>query len=162
MKQLLAAVCALLLATAGACADNPADSAAQPSQLRGFARDTLAIQRAQGRDTFRIWIADTPAKHQQGLMWVRNLAADQGMLFVLEAPRPMSMWMKNTYVPLDMLFLDATGRITHIVHDAEPLSEEILSSGGEVAGVLEIHAGEAQRRGIGTGDRVLHPAFTSR
>ena len=162
MKQLLLAACVLLLTTAGACADSPVKGADQPAQLQGFTRDTLVIQRTEGRDTFRIWIADTDARQEQGLMWVRNLAADQGMLFILEAPRPMSMWMKNTYVPLDMLFLAADGRITHIVYNAEPLSEEILSSAGEVSGVLEIRAGEAQRRGMKTGDRVLHAAFGTR
>ena len=71
----------------------------------------------------------------------------------------MNMWMKNTYISLDMLFLDGTGRITHIVQRTTPLSEDIVSSGGEVAGVLELAAGEVRRRGIALGDRVIHPAL---
>ncbi len=93
-------------------------------------------------------------------MWIRQLPADYGMLFPLGEPRPMSMWMKNTYISLDMLFLGSSGRITHIVQRATPLSEAIISSNGEVAAVLEIAAGEVQRRGIAIGDRVVHPALT--
>ncbi|HWL62763.1 MAG TPA: DUF192 domain-containing protein [Steroidobacteraceae bacterium] len=145
----------LLLAVA-ACGAQPATDF-QPTQLRGFARDTLTIERRDGRDTFRVWLALTPSEQQQGLMWIRELPRDQGMLFMLDAPRPMDMWMKNTYVSLDMVFFDAAGRISHIHRNATPLSEDIISSGGTVAGVLELLAGEAARRGIRTGDRILLP-----
>ena len=145
-----------------ACAQQPTGAAAfQPAQLRDFSRSQLSIERRGGRDSFQIWLAETPAQQQQGLMWIRQLPADHGMLFVLDAPRAMTMWMKNTYVPLDMLFVDATGRITHVVHRATPLSEQFISSGGEVAGVLEIAGGEAQRRGIAVGDRIVHAFFGS-
>ena len=128
----------------------------QPEQLRGFARDTLVIQRAGGRDQFSIWLADSPAQQEQGLMWVQQLPRDHGMLFLLPSPRPMYMWMKNTYVPLDMVFFDARGRILRIHEQAKPLSEDIIDSGVEVAGVLEILAGEAKRRGLQPGDVLLH------
>ncbi len=151
---------ALLTGAMPACAAQPAAPAAfQPAQLRDFPRSQLTIERRNGRDTFQIWLAETPAQQEQGLMWLRQLPADYGMLFLLGEPRPMTMWMKNTYVSLDMLFVNSTGRITHIAHRTTPLSEAIVSSNGEVAGVLEIAAGEAQRRGINIGDRVLHPAF---
>lgn len=130
-----------------------------PAQLRGFPRDTLAIARRDGRDTFQVWLAIDAAQQQQGLMWIRALPPDRGMLFLLDAPRHMTMWMKNTYVPLDMLFFDAAGRITHIAHRTEPLSEALVESGGTVAGVLEIAAGEARRRGIAVGDRIEHRAL---
>jgi uncharacterized membrane protein (UPF0127 family) len=84
------------------------------------------------------------------------------MLFLLDPPRPMDMWMKNTYVSLDMLFFGADGRITHIQRRAEPQSERIISSGGEVAGVLELLAGETDRRGIRIGDRIIMPTKISR
>jgi uncharacterized membrane protein (UPF0127 family) len=146
----------ILLLALPACAAQPADF--QPAQLRGFARENLTIERRDGRDTFRVWLALTPAEQQQGLMWIRQLPREQGMLFVLDAPRAMDMWMKNTYVALDMLFFDADGRITHIRANATPLSEEFISSGGTVvAGVLEILAGEAARRGIRIGDRIILP-----
>jgi uncharacterized membrane protein (UPF0127 family) len=136
-----------------------AATAFQPAQLRGFERSILTIERRNGRDSFQIWLAATSAQQQQGLMWIRQLPADYGMLFVLGETRPMNMWMKNTFVSLDMLFVDVAGRITHIVHRATPHSEEIISSGGDVAGVLEIAGGEAQRRGIAVGDRLLHSAL---
>jgi uncharacterized membrane protein (UPF0127 family) len=134
-------------------------AAFQPAQLRNFTRSQLSIQRSSGRDTLQIWLAQTSEEQQQGLMFIQQLPPDYGMLFVLGAPRPMSMWMKNTYVSLDMLFVDARGRVTHIVERAKPLSEDIISSGGEVAGVLEIAAGEVQRRGITVGDRLIHSVF---
>jgi uncharacterized membrane protein (UPF0127 family) len=140
---------------AAACAQTPAQKQFQPAQLRDFPRSTLAVERREGRDTFRIWIADTDARQQQGLMWIQQLPADYAMLFPLDPPREMSMWMKNTYVPLDMLFFDSSGRITHIRHHANPLSEEIIWSNGEVAGVVEIRGDEAKRRGIAVGDRIV-------
>jgi hypothetical protein len=145
----------LLLASATACA-------AEPEQLRGFARSELTLERQEGRDSFRVWLALTPEEQQQGLMWVRELQRDQGMLFLLEATRPMDMWMKNTFLSLDMLFFDATGRITLIVPRTRTQSEALISSGGPVAGVLEILAGEAERRGIRTGDRLLLPGRSGR
>lgn len=158
-RALLQSFALLLLLCSG---PDQAKATDVPAQLKDFPRDTLTIQRSTGRDLFQIWIADTPARHQQGLMWVRQLAPDQGMLFVLDGPRPMTMWMKNTYVPLDMVFLDETGRILGIARKTTPLSEALISSPGNVAAVLEILAGESDRRGIAVGDRVLHPAFGSR
>lgn len=154
--------CLLVLgcSTLPACAAQPAAAAAfQPAQLKDFPRDQLQIQRRNGRDTFQIWLARTPEQQQQGLMWIRQLPADYGMLFLLDAPRPMNMWMKNTYVSLDMLFTDGNGRITHIAARTTPLSEAIVSSNGEVSAVLELAAGEAAKRGITVGDRVIHPAL---
>lgn len=154
------ALCALLLATLPACTARSADDF-QPAQLREFARGEVSIERQGGRDTFRVWLARTPAEQQQGLMWIRQLPRDQGMLFLLVPPRPMDMWMKNTYVSLDMIFFNADGRISRIHARAEPRSENIISSGGEVAGVLELLAGEAERRGIRVGDRITLPRLPS-
>jgi uncharacterized membrane protein (UPF0127 family) len=155
MNRALALLVVLCATLTPACAQTPAADY-QPEQLRGFARDTLVIQRSNGRDQFNIWLADTPEQQQQGLMWIQKLPADYGMLFLLPQPRGMTMWMKNTYVPLDMVFFDAKGRILRIHEHAEPLSEAIIDSGVEVAGVLEILAGEARRRGLQVGDRLLH------
>jgi uncharacterized protein len=155
------ALCLIVLGCSAmpACAAQPARTTFQPAQLQDFPRSQLTIERRNGRDTFQIWLARTPGQQEQGLMWIRELPADQGMLFLLDAPRPMNMWMKNTYVALDMLFVDGRGRITHIAARTTPLSEALVSSNGEVAGVLEIAAGEAQRRGIAVGDRIIHPAL---
>jgi uncharacterized membrane protein (UPF0127 family) len=146
----------LLCLTAGpACTATPPTTGFNPAQLRDFPRDTLTVQRSEGRDLFQIWVAETSAQQQQGLMWIQQLPRDYGMLFLLPEPRPMDMWMKNTYVPLDMLFFDTSGRIIHIHERAVPQSEAIISSGAEVAGVVEILAGEAKRRGIEVGDQIL-------
>ncbi|MEO6186777.1 MAG: DUF192 domain-containing protein [Steroidobacteraceae bacterium] len=163
MKQLILCL-ALAVGALPACAAQPAPSDAaapsfQPAQLRNFTRSQLAIERRGGRDTLQIWLAQTSEEQQQGLMFIQQLPNDHGMLFVLGTPRPMSMWMKNTYVSLDMLFVDARGRVTHIVERAKPLSEDIISSGGAVAGVLEMAGGEVQRRRIAVGDRLRHPVF---
>ena len=163
-RHLLAAgvTLGLLLAGAGGDAGRTAVAATagefQPAQLKGFPRGELTIERAQGRDSFRIWIADTPARHQQGLMWLKELPADHGMLFVLDAPRPFTIWMKNTYVPLDIVFIGTDGRIASIARNARPLSTDLIPSGGDVAGVLEILGGEADRRGIAIGDRLVYRA----
>jgi len=145
----------LCLAAGPACTATPANAGFNPAQLRDFPRDTLTVQRSEGRDLFQIWVAETSAQQQQGLMWIQQLPRDYGMLFLLPEPRPMDMWMKNTYVPLDMLFFDTSGRIIHIHERAVPQSEAIISSGAEVAGVVEILAGEAKRRGIQVGDQLL-------
>jgi uncharacterized membrane protein (UPF0127 family) len=156
MNRLFALILLLGAVLSPACAQNPAPLY-QPEQLRDFARDTLTIQRSNGRDQFSIWVAETPAQHQQGLMWIQRLPPDHGMLFLLPQVRPMSMWMKNTFVSLDMVFFDSRGRILRIHEQAVPQSEAIIDSGVEVAGVLEILGGEAKRRGLQIGDRLLHP-----
>ena len=92
-------------------------------------------------------------------MFVRDLPADQGMLFVNEAPRVSYFWMKNTYIPLDMLFIDSRGRIAAIFANTTPHSLDPVGPDVPVKAVLELRGGEAARRGIRTGDRVLHAAF---
>jgi len=151
MKQL--AALAMLLLTLPAWSQAAKDF--QPAQLRDFPRATLDIERSEGRDRLHIWIADTQARQEQGLMWIRQMPPDYGMVFPLDPPRDMSMWMKNTYLSLDMLFYDEAGRITHIQQHATPLSEAIISSSGVVAGVVEMLGGEVARRGIKVGDRVV-------
>jgi hypothetical protein len=92
-------------------------------------------------------------------MFVRSLASERGMLFVNAAPRRASMWMKNTYIPLDMLFIEANGRVAEIHANTVPHSLATVESRKPVLAVLELAGGEAARRGIKPGDRVLHPAF---
>lgn len=157
MNRAFALVLILGAALSPACAQTPASAPYQPEQLRGFARDTLHIQRRHGRDQFTIWIAETQQQHWQGLMWVQRLPPDYGMLFLYPEVAQISMWMKNTFVPLDMVFIDQGGRILRIHENAVPHSEEFIYSEVKVAGVLEILGGEAKRRGIQIGDRLLHP-----
>ena len=92
-------------------------------------------------------------------MFRRSLAADRGMLFDFAQVEPVSMWMKNTYLPLDMLFIRSDGTISHIAENTEPLSTRVIPSGGPVLAVLELNAGSAKRLGIKPGDRVEHPLF---
>jgi len=125
-----------------------------PTQLRGFPETSLTITHGGGRDSFRVWIADTSARQQQGLMFVRRMAPDRGMLFPQRAPRPMSMWMKNTYLSLDMVFIGEDGMITGIAARTKPQTLDIIESPGPITAVLELNAGETERRGIRVGDKV--------
>lgn len=122
--------------------------------LNHFPRTTLTIS-AHGRvDRFEVWIADTPARQEQGLMFVRDLPASKGMLFPEGSPQVAHFWMKNTYVPLDMVFVGKDGRIAKIIANARPFSLDVLSSDVPVIAVLEIRGGEAKQLGMAIGDRV--------
>ncbi len=123
----------------------------------------LAIVTAGGaRHDFRIELAVTPEQRAQGLMHREALAPDAGMLFVYARPQEVSMWMKNTLISLDMLFISAEGAVLRIAERTEPLSLASISSGSPAKGVLEVPAGTAARLGLRPGDRILHPAFGSR
>jgi uncharacterized membrane protein (UPF0127 family) len=140
-----------------------APAARSLESLDAFPRSQLEIRTAAGSERFVIWIADTPARSQQGLMFVRSLAADRGMLFPLERPGVMRMWMKDTLIPLDMLFIDAHGTIIYIRHNATPESEAIITTPAPVItpvkAVLELAGGECARRHIEQGDLAIHPLF---
>ena len=137
--------------------------AAAPSwagrSLARFARSNLAIRVGGTLHSFSIEVARTPREQAQGLMFRRRLAADAGMLFVYDPPRPVSMWMRNTYVPLDMVFIAPSGRISHIVERTVPLSTQPIPSRGTVRAVLELNAGTAARLGIRPGNLVVTPAL---
>jgi len=133
-----------------------------PEDLDAFPRGKLEI--ADGKKvkhTFDVWLADSPRRQAQGLMFVRSLPAMRGMLFVHESPKPMSMWMKNTYIPLDMVFIDSRHRIMQVVEQTTPHSLDLIASHGPALAVLEIAAGEAQLLGLHAGQRVKHPALVN-
>jgi uncharacterized membrane protein (UPF0127 family) len=130
--------------------------AATADQLAGFERSTLEIKTATGRQWFRIYLATSNEQQMRGLMFVRKLPADSGMLFPLAEPRLMTMWMKNTLVSLDMLFIDEKGQIVCLRQRTEPQSLKLLSCGVPVKAVLEIGGGQAAKRGIKLGDTVVH------
>jgi uncharacterized membrane protein (UPF0127 family) len=122
--------------------------------------ETLSIATQAGqRQTFRVEVARNDADRAQGLMFRRSMPADQGMLFDFGRVEPVSMWMQNTYLPLDMLFIRADGTIARIAANTEPLSTRTISSGEPVLSVLELNAGMAAKLGIKPGDRVEHPMF---
>jgi hypothetical protein len=127
---------------------------------RLFARSTLQIATPDARlHKFSIWVADNDARRARGLMFVRELGDDEGMLFIYPEVQPVNMWMKNTYVPLDMLFVRADGRIERIAQNTTPHSLETIGSGNPVRAVVEIKAGSAARLKIRPGAQVIHPAF---
>ncbi len=130
--------------------------------LDSFPHGKLEIVVGKQKIAFDIWVADTPQRMSQGLMFVRSLAPQRGMLFVHEGPTALSMWMKNTYIPLDMVFIDAKGRIQQIVAQTTPHSLETIRSNEPALAVLEIGGGEAQRLGLKPGQHVSHPAFSKR
>ena len=104
-----------------------------------------------------LWLAKTPAQQRRGLMYVRDLPDTRGMLFIYPRERPVSMWMKNTYVSLDMLFIRADGTVARIAAGTRPLSLDSIPSGEPVNRVLELKAGAVDRWGIQPGDRLLSP-----
>ena len=124
------------------------------ASLDTFPRASVEIEHAKQRHRFEVWLADTPQRQQQGLMFINELRADRGMLFIESQPRVVSMWMKNTYIPLDMLFIDPAGRIVRIAPMTEPHSLTTISSGVAAAAVLELKGGQAARLGLSVGDPV--------
>lgn len=129
-------------------------------RLAAFPRSTLEIASPGGRlHKFDIWVAADDRRRMQGLMHVEDMPDNAGMLFVFRGAGPVSMWMKNTVMSLDMLFIGADGRIGHIAANTKPFSLDTISSGFNALGVLEVKAGTAARLGIEPGAVVIHPAF---
>jgi uncharacterized protein len=152
----LAACAAFMLA----CAPGSRAQAGKLEDLEAFPSGELTI--ADGKQTrlvFKVWLADTPQRQAQGLMFVRALPAARGMLFVHPQPRAISMWMKNTYIPLDMVFIDAQGRVQQVVEQTTPHSLDLIQSTAPARAVLEIAGGEARRLGIRPGQKVSHQAL---
>jgi uncharacterized membrane protein (UPF0127 family) len=124
--------------------------------------EPLEVASKDGVHIFAVELALTPEQQAQGLMYRKELPEGQGMLFDFKRDQEATFWMKNTYVPLDMIFIRADGRIHRIAANTVPLSEALVSSGGPVRAVLEVVAGTAKKLGIAPGDRVAHPIFNSR
>ena len=130
----------------------------------GFGAQAASIQPLEivtknGVQVFSVEMATTEEEKTTGLMYRKELPDGKGMLFDFSPEQQISMWMKNTYIPLDMIFIRADGRILRIAENTEPHSTRIISSGGLAKGVLEVIAGTAQKYGIAPGDRVAHPLF---
>ena len=144
---------ALLVALAAASASGGA-SAGAPCDP-----GTITILTGEGKARFAVEIADEPAEQARGLMFRPQLDAGTGMLFVYDEPRPARFWMKNTMIPLDMVFIDDTGRVESIAVRRDTYSERGSASEGPVRAVLEINAGLSEELGIDPGDQAIHPAF---
>jgi uncharacterized membrane protein (UPF0127 family) len=124
---------------------------------------SLQIIGRNGVHPFTVELAVTPEEKAKGLMFRRELPEGRGMLFDFRTEQEITMWMQNTYISLDMIFIRADGRILRIAENTEPLSTRIVPSGGPARAVLEVIAGTARKLGLATGDRVIHPMFgTSR
>ena len=120
---------------------------------------TLEIASKSGVHAFQVEMAITPEEKEHGLMFRRELPEGQGMLFDFQFDQPVAFWMKNTYIPLDMIFIRGDGRILSIAENTEPLSDRLVPSGGAVRAVLEVIAGTAVKLGIAPGDQVAGAIF---
>jgi uncharacterized membrane protein (UPF0127 family) len=153
----------LLLALLGGAAAAQSTPDAPPpglEPLSACARTVLQIKTQRGNvHQFSVWLADRPSRQEQGLMFVRHLPDHQGMVFIYPRDRTIAMWMKNTLIPLDMLFIRADGSISHIAADATPQSLSIIAGPEPVRAVLELAGGSARELGIAPGDRVFCDAL---
>ena len=135
-----------------------------PFSLSAFAAgaqtlDKLEIITASGIHEFSVELASNDAEREKGLMYRRFMPPDRGMLFDFKREEPVMFWMKNTYIPLDMIFISRAGVVTNIAANAEPLSERLIPSGGPCYGVLELNGGAAASISVRPGDKVRHPIF---
>jgi len=132
-------------------------------QAREPVLELLIITTAEGNAVpYQVEVARTASQMQRGLMFRDTLAEDHGMLFIYEPERPARMWMKNTILSLDMLFIDSQGVIINIVTNTTPFSLDTIESGGPVRAVLELNAGQADKQGLAIGNQVTHPLFEAR
>jgi uncharacterized protein len=149
----------VLMALVLACALPSAYAAAQSEQAQQLDTEKLAIITATGRHEFEVEIADDPAEQSKGLMFRESMPADHGMLFDFGKSRMVQMWMKNTPMPLDMVFVRADGSVAGIAERTEPFSLDVISSQVPVSFVLEIRAGVSRLIDLKPGDRLEHRLF---
>ena len=129
----------------------------------GFAQaehNKLTVVTASGRHEFNVDVMRSQADLEKGLMFRKSIPADYGMLFDFQREQTIMMWMKNTYIPLDMLFMDKTGKVVGIIANAQPMSEKILTIPVPTDAVLELQGGAAARIGVKVGDTVRDPIFS--
>jgi uncharacterized protein len=135
-------------------------AAAQPAIAAGSG--TLVLKTATGDHSFNIEVMVSEEERALGLMFRRSLPENSGMLFLYDPPQPATMWMKNTLIPLDMVFISADARVHRIESHAEPFSTTLIPSDGDVMGVLELNAGEAGKIGLKRGDKVIYPGIAKK
>jgi hypothetical protein len=121
--------------------------------------DVIDVRGGDAAARFTIEVARTEETRARGLMFRETLAADHGMLFIFDPPRDVAFWMRNTPLPLDIIYIDLAGAVVRITENTVPFSETPLPSGATVAAVLEINAGLSRRLGIAPGAQMRHPAF---
>ncbi len=151
MRPALARLAAILIIVFG--------TLAVAASARAAGQSTLEIVSASGVHAFNVELATTEPERQRGLMFRKQLPPGQGMLFDFFSDQPVSFWMHNTYISLDMIFIRSDGRIMHIAENAKPMSDDLIPSGTPVRAVLEVVAGTARELGIKEGDKVVNPIF---
>jgi len=149
-----ALLCGVLSASLPASLPALAQAPAAPGEL-----ENVTLVTASGEHVFKVEVMRTDEQRARGLMFRKHLPADRGMLFDFKAEQRVSMWMRNTYIPLDMVFIARDGTVVNVAQDTEPLSERTIPSAGPALAVLEVNAGVARRIGLKAGDRVRHPLF---
>jgi len=132
---------------------------AQAAEEPAFPVSPLTIETGRGRYQLMVEMAETPSTWRQGLQKRRQLAPDAGMLFNYQQPRAVTMWMKDTFISLDMIFIDERGLVVNIVENTQPMSLSTIPSEGPVLAVLELNAGTAAKLGLKRGDRIVHAIF---
>lgn len=145
-----AVLAALLCLSAGTVDDAPAYA---------LDKQPLTFVTSAGQHKITVEVADSENERNTGLMFRKSIGDDEGMIFLYTHEEDISMWMKNTYMSLDMIFVRGNGMISRIETGTEPFSENVISSGGKVLAVIEMKAGSAQRLGLKAGDKVSYPAF---
>jgi len=156
VRAALGAALSFLATGYGAAIGTSGDSGAEPAARQ---TEKLEIVTAGGGIAFDVELADTPARQALGLMYRTEMPERTGMLFPYPVSREITMWMRNTYIPLDMVFIRADGIVHRIAEMTEPHSEEIVASNGAVTAVLEIAGGSARKLGLKPGDKVRHRHF---
>ena len=132
------------------------------SVMAEMRKERVTITTASGRHDFQVEITATDADRSMGLMFRKSLARRAGMLFAYPKSFEITMWMKNTYISLDMIFIRKDGRVHRIEKGTEPFSERVIASQGDVSAVLEVVAGVADEIGLKPGDRIEHAFFTGK
>ncbi len=168
----LFALAGALILTAACSAQPAAQPAAQAPAVEPNARavagavgqppagfEALEVVTSKGRTRFFVEVADNDAERERGLMFRKELAPDRGMLFDFKTPQPAAFWMKNTLIPLDIIYIQRDGTVLSIARNATPLSETPIPSGGPIVGVLELAGGRAEEIGLLPGDRIEHRIF---
>lgn len=155
----VAGLAGLLAAAGPGLSDGSGWIAGGPARAAEFETSALTVVTVRGRFPFTVEMAITGEQRSQGLQFRGYMAADAGMLFDFGRSEPVTMWMVNTPIPLDMVFIDAAGWVTHVAENTTPYSLDLIDSGGPIRAVLEVAAGTAKRLGIHKGARVQHPLF---
>lgn len=165
MHRLLLVMALGLTLTLPACAQPPQTQYPPPQQAPGtpppldWSHGTLEVDTATGAHPFNIEIADTEDERNRGLMYRTFMAPDAGMLFLYDREQSVAFWMKNTILPLDLVFIRADGTVFDVALGAVPYTLEPIPSGGPVLAVLELNAGIANQIGLRRGDKVVQAAF---